>query len=183
MDASRSVLLIDGYNVIAPVAPPGSLADSIWLHRERERLLQRLREHLPEKVRQLTFVIFDAANPPLYSENQYTAFGVNIRFAVGYPEADDLIEELIAACATPKRLAVVSSDHRLQVSAKRRSATVFDSEAWLEQLVSGRVGLAPGVFERLAGTYQDNFEQGKDTDSLLPSPNEVDAWLKEFDLE
>lgn len=181
MDPSQSVLLIDGYNVIAPVAPPGRCSDPLWLHRERERLLGRLRDHLPEQVRRLTIVIFDAANPPTVTGHQYSGFGVDIRFAVGYPEADDLIEELIAACATPKRLAVVSSDHRLQVSAKRRSATVYDSEAWLDHLVAGRVRLAPGVFDRLVVRQEENSEQ--EESSSLPSPNEVNAWLKEFDLE
>ena len=47
--------------------------------------------------------------------------------------------------------------------------------------VAGRVRLAPGVFDRLVVRQQEKNEQ--DESSSLPSQKEVNAWLKEFDLE
>ncbi|TWU11041.1 NYN domain-containing protein [Allorhodopirellula heiligendammensis] len=132
------VLLIDGYNVIAPVAPPGRGASRRWLDVERQRLLDRLVEHLDENVRLRTCVVFDAKDAPTHLASQYLYQGIDVRFAVDYPEADDLLEEIIAQHAAPKTLSVVSSDHRIATSARRRRAGCFDSDTWLDLLLDGR---------------------------------------------
>jgi len=59
---------------------------------------------------------------------------MQVRFARGYPSADDLIEELIVADHVPRQLVVVSSDHRLHKAARRRRATALDSDAWMVEL-------------------------------------------------
>ncbi len=64
--------------------------------------------------------------------------GITVRFAAQYEEADDLIEELIAADSAPRRLVVVSSDHRLQRAARRRRAKAADSDVWYAELVRSR---------------------------------------------
>jgi uncharacterized protein len=136
------LLLIDGYNVVAPVASPGRRPDPNWLQRERMSLLDRLVAHLDEQTLQRTCVVFDAANPPADRPHQFSFHGMEIEFAVDYPEADDLLEELIASHSAPKTLAVVSSDHRVQAAAKRRGAACFESQSWLDDLLDGNVGLA-----------------------------------------
>ncbi|MDB4338582.1 NYN domain-containing protein [Rubripirellula sp.] len=183
MNPSNSVLLIDGYNVISPIAPPGRGSDHRWLERERDLLLNRLFQHLPHLVRQRTCLVFDAVNPPADRDNCYLVSGITVRFATDYPEADDLLEELIDGNATPKRLTLVSSDHRLQAAARRRSATVYDSEDWLDRLLEGQIGLAPGVFERLSEAKREG--QGSDSGDFAEpklSQPEIDQWMKEFDL-
>ena len=136
------LLLIDGYNVVSPVAPPSRNPDANWLHRERMLLIDRLTNHLDEDTRKRTCVVFDAANPPPNRPNEFSMNHITVRFAVGYPEADDLIEELIAAHHSPKQLAVVSSDHRIVAASGRRGAKCFDSQPWLDDLLDGKVCLA-----------------------------------------
>lgn len=136
------ILLVDGYNVVAPVAPPGRMPDPHWLQRERDQLLRRLVKHLDDSVRNRTCVVFDSANPPSDRPSEFEVAGIQVRFAVDYPEADDLLEEIIAAHSAPKSLAVVSSDHRVQAAAKRRGSQTFEAQNWLDNLLDGRIGLA-----------------------------------------
>ena len=170
------------------------------------RLIARLVEHLEDWVREKTCVVFDAANPPRDRPSSFAIQGLEVRFAVGYPEADDLIEELIASHSAPKRLTVVSSDHRVQQAAKRRGWTVFDSEPWFDRLLDGITRLASDVNRsrssrgsgqgRTAGRGRN--EQGgrgrgragddstPDRDSGVgddPDPipqDEVERWMRDF---
>ena len=108
-------------------------------------------------------------------------------FAVDHPEADDLIEEMIAAHATPKKLTVVSADHRIQVYARRRGALAVDSEPWLDRLADGRVQLAipwPPATAKSAGPTGENALAGeKPAIYEKPvSPEDVAGWLKEFGI-
>ncbi|MCC9641369.1 NYN domain-containing protein [Rhodopirellula sp. JC740] len=136
------LLLIDGYNVIGPVAPPSRGGSTNWLHDERQLLLNRLAEHLTDLIRSRTCVVFDARNPPHGVRDQMLFADMDVRFAVGYAEADDLIEELIFQHPNPKSLTVVSSDHRLHAAAKRKKALPIDSEAWLDALLDGHIQMA-----------------------------------------
>lgn len=135
------LLLIDGYNLAQPIAPVRR-PDPRWLQRSRESLLRDLCKHLPETVREQTCVVFDAADPPRNRPSTFAHDGIEVRFAVGYPSADDLLEEIIQAHPTPKRLAVISSDHRIQIAARRRRAVWFDSEPWMDDLTDDRIRLA-----------------------------------------
>jgi len=170
------VLLIDGYNVVAPVAPPGRLTDPMWLQREREQLLRRLVKHLDPRVRARTCVVFDAANPPPDRPSEFELDGIQVRFAVGYAEADDLLEELIAAHSAPKQLAVVSSDHRVQAAAKRRGSQVFESQAWLDDLLDGRIRLAATQ----SGGAGQGSESGGDKPDAVDDDDDVQRWMSEF---
>lgn len=147
-----TVLLIDGYNLIGPVAAPRNFSVSnrrdvrggsapSWLQVERKRLLDRLAEHLGELVCERTCVIFDAKNAPHGRSSETNHHLIQVRYAVDYPEADDLLEELIRNHPTPKHLTIVSSDHRVQSAARRRKATYFDSDPWYDDLLDGKVRL------------------------------------------
>ena len=172
------LLLIDGYNVVSPVAPPSRNSDPNWLHRERMQLIQRLVNHLDESVRNRTCVVFDANNPPRNRPSEFTTEGILVRFAIDYPEADDLIEELIAAHHSPKQLMVVSSDHRIQTAAKRRGALSHDSQPWLDDLLEGKIHLAIRPTGR-AG--QGSGKQEKPTGTM--SDENVSDWMKEFGFD
>lgn len=151
-----TVLLIDGYNVIGPVAPPRDFMVSrearkgssgqvgrpdSWLQVERKRFLDHLAEHLSDLIRERTYVVFDAKNAPRGRAAEAVYQSIQVRYAVEYPEADDLLEELIQNHPTPKHLTVVSSDHRVQVAARRRKAAYFDSDPWYDDVLEGKVRL------------------------------------------
>lgn len=172
------LLLIDGYNVVSPVAPPSGKPDPQWLHRERMQLLGRLKSHLDENTRKRTCVVFDAVNPPRDRPSLFDYHGIEVCFAVDYPEADDLLEELIFSHHAPKTLAVVSSDHRVQAAAKRRGSAIFDSKPWLDGLLEGRVGLAAG--KGRAGQGSDDLEAEDDGKPDSVDDDDVDGWMKEF---
>ena len=171
------LLLIDGYNVVAPVAPPGRASNPTWLQRERNLLLQRLAKHLGEKLRRRTCVVFDAANPPRDRPSEFDFEGIDVRFAVGYPEADDLLESIIANHSAPKTLAVVSSDHRVQAAARRRGSKPYDSQPWLDDLIDGRIGLAASP---ASGAGQGS-EPTRDKPEAV-NDNDVQQWMDEFGL-
>ena len=79
-----------------------------------------------------------------------------------------MIEELILRDSAPRRLTVVSSDHRLQKAAHRRKATAVDSDRWLAQMLRER----------------QSRQQAGPSDSVKPegplSAGEVEFWLKQF---
>ena len=95
---------------------------------------------------------------------------MTIRFAPRDSDADTLIEELIRADTSPKRLTVVSSDHRIQNAARRRRAQPIDSDVWCAELSRRRSagsGAAPQVIK---------------PEGPLP-PSEVTRWLEVFKVE
>ncbi|MGB7327086.1 MAG: NYN domain-containing protein [Rubripirellula sp.] len=168
-------LLIDGYNVLAPTAPPRNPGAN-WLHQERMLLINRLAENLDHETRRRTCVVFDAANPPRDRPHQFTINDIDVIFAVEYPEADDLLEELIAAHPTPKSLAVVSSDARVQTAAKRKRCRSFDSQPWLDELLDGHVRLAIDP----APTEPTRLHRNK---PAPPSESDVADWMREFGFD
>jgi hypothetical protein len=148
------------------------------------RLIDRLVQGIDEELRGRTCVVFDAANPPQDQPSEFNVGGVDVRFAVDYPEADDLLEELISANSSPKTLAVVSSDHRVQTAATRRGCTVHESQPWLDEFLDGVVGLAGGRRRRSGGAWQSGGQgRGAAAKPGGPGPvddREVDRWLREF---
>jgi uncharacterized protein len=143
------LILIDGYNVIAPLGrqaierlPPNRRPSTDQLRLQRDRLIAQVAAGLGPELAEQTTIVFDASDAPPGLPSRYTQQGISIEFSVGYAEADDRLEELIAQHHTPKRLTVVSSDRRVQTAATRRGALSVDSEPWLDQLADGRPRLA-----------------------------------------
>lgn len=179
------LLLIDGYNVIGPVAPPLRGASPNWLHDERQLLLNRLSEHLTDPIRSRTCVVFDARNPPHGVSDQMIFADMDVRFAVGYPEADDLIEELIFQHPNPKSLTVVSSDHRLHAAAKRKKALPIDSDVWLDALLDGHIQMAklPKATSKRKRHKKSDRKSGEPSADASPSGPTLDAMLETEELQ
>ena len=127
-------LLVDGYNLIYAANIVGPGIGPRGLERARQALLNTLAAALPEAERARTVIVFDAAAAPPGLPRQLTHQGMLVRFAAGYESADELLEELIVADSAPKRLTVVSSDHRVQRAARKRRAKAIDSDVWFAEL-------------------------------------------------
>ena len=128
-------ILIDGYNLLNAVGITGRGVGLGSLERSRLALLNFLAESLASDEIPNTTVVFDAANPPPGLPRVVDHRGLTVRFASQYDEADTLIEELIRAETVPRRLTVVSSDHRLQRAARRRRARAVDSDVWYAEVI------------------------------------------------
>lgn len=126
-------ILIDGYNLLHASTVTPTAASQGTLDETRNALLDFLLDHLPPGMAPQTVVVFDQG-----SERGLAATRdhgqLTVMFAVNHPEADDLIEELIQTNSTPRRLTVVSSDHRIHRAAKRRKARAVDSDVWLQEI-------------------------------------------------
>lgn len=89
-------------------------------------------------------------------------------YAGGKREADELIEDLISRSTAPRRLTVVSSDHRIRKAARKRRCRWLTSEAFLQMLLadasrSQRPGGKPGF-----------------TRQVPLKPGQVRDWLTHF---
>jgi predicted RNA-binding protein with PIN domain len=126
-------ILVDGYNVlfalgmIPPVVKRGDLQQA------RQALLNLLADGLGDQAKRCT-VVFDATRSPSRTPGDTTFRGIEVRFTKRRQEADDLITWLIKQCPAPKQLTVVSSDHQLVDSARRRKATPVRADGFLEWL-------------------------------------------------
>lgn len=132
---SKTVLIIDGYNLmhVTRFAPVSQTEGE--LRRCREGLLSLLASHLSSSGHRKITVVFDSENAPKHLPDQQTWRHLHVVFARQENSADDLIAKMIAQQANPKQLVVVSSDHRVQVAAQRRRATPIDSDIWFDAVL------------------------------------------------
>lgn len=131
-------LLIDGYNLLHAAGLLGNRPGPGGLEKARLALLNQLAASLEPGDIARTTVVFDAKQAPRGVPREMTHKGIHVRFAAAHAEADELLEELIRADSAPKRLTVVSGDHRVQTAARRRRATAIGSEEWWDQLLQTR---------------------------------------------
>ena len=160
-------LLIDGYNLLHAVGIIGRGIGPGGLERSRLALLNFLVESLDPKEAAATMVVFDAQEAPPGAPRAMDHRGIGVRFSTGYEDADAMIDELIRADSAPKRLTVVSSDHQVQRSARRREARAVDSDVWYGEIVRGRLDRRQSV-----------PKSAKPGVPLLAE--EVDRWLRRF---
>jgi predicted RNA-binding protein with PIN domain len=128
-------LLIDGYNLLHVT---GLVGRGAGLQGSREALLRFLAATIEPNERSHTTIVFDAAEAPPGLPRLVTHEEMTVHYASDYADADELIEELIAAHHAPRSLLVVSSDHRLQRAAKRRRAPFIDSDQWFAEALRRR---------------------------------------------
>jgi len=160
-------ILIDGYNLLhaAGIIPRGVGRGT--LERARRALLNWLVASLEPKQVAETTIVFDAANPPPGRPRQFEHEGLTVLFSSEHENADAMLEELIKRVAVPKRLVVVSSDHRVQRAARRRRATAVDSDVWY-------------VETRRKRNSTDIVPPAETKPSAPLSATEVQHWLDEF---
>lgn len=128
-------LLIDGYNLMHAAGVVSTRGGRTPLERSRLALLDYIVAARDKSWGDVT-AVFDAAGAPPGLPPRLDYHGVDVQFAKGYRDADELIEELIAASTNPRKLTVVSSDHRVQRAAKRRRAQTIDSDVWYERVIA-----------------------------------------------
>ncbi len=146
-------LLIDGYNLLNATGIPSRGKGPGNLERARQALLNTLVESLPAEELSRTIVVFDGSESPWGVAKQQNHRGMTVMFASKDEDADTVIERLIVADSAPKRLTVVSSDHRLQRAANRRKAIAVDSDVWFARTAARSGGAAAG---ELAGGESDD---------------------------
>src|SRR5215471_1027125 len=166
-------LVIDGYNLLNATGIPSRGKGPGNLERARQALLNTLVESLPPEEVPRTIVVFDASESPWGVAREQNHRGIRVMFAAKDDDADSVIEGLIAKESAPKRLTVVSSDHRLQRAAKRRRATAVDSDVWFAQLLRDRAA-------RLQSGSHPTADVPKPEGPM--SPGEVERWMEEFGL-
>jgi predicted RNA-binding protein with PIN domain len=160
--------LIDGYNLLNVAGVPVPVRGKATLEKARLALLNFLAESLdPEEVPR-TVVVFDAHDPPWGVPREARHKGLLVRFAAREADADSLIEELILADNAPRRLTVVSSDHRIQRAAKRRRARAVDSDVWYAEVVRAR-------------RERHQAAEGPERPTAPLLEEDVTYWLKEFE--
>jgi hypothetical protein len=162
-------VLIDGYNLMNVAGIVGRGMGPGGLARSRLALLNFLVESLePREIAQTT-VVFDASEAPPGLPRVVRHRGLTVRFASQYPDADSLIEELIDQNTAPRRLTVVSSDHRLQRAARRRRAKTMDCDVWYAGVIRRR---------RRRQSHEKRGVAAKPPVPLLAE--EVAYWLRQF---
>jgi predicted RNA-binding protein with PIN domain len=163
-------LLIDGYNLLHASGILGRGVGPGGLERSRAALLNFLAESLEADELAGTTVVFDARLAPPGLPRLVEHRGITVRFAEPGADADQLIEELIRADSAPRRLVVVSSDHRLHRAARRRRSRAFDSDRWYADTLRRRIDRARGT--RPSAKPSEPLSEG-----------EVRFWLRQFGME
>jgi predicted RNA-binding protein with PIN domain len=159
-------LLIDGYNLLNTTGIVASGGGPRGLQQSRLAMLNFLAESLPPEELAQTTVVFDAHDPPRGLPRVLEHRGLTVRFASQYANADELIEELIQADSAPRRLTVVSSDHRVHRAARRRKAAAIDSDAWYARLRQRR--------------RQAPAAEAPERPPLPLLEEDVDYWVRQF---
>ena len=169
--STSCLFLIDGYNLWWASEEIGPDNETGTLKGARESLVHWLLETLTAELAAKTVLVFDAKNPPKNRTSIYNHQGLIVHFAVGYEEADTLMEEYIVLHTAPRNLTVVSSDHRVQRAAKRRRAQAIDSNLWHQRI----------NHEMKAKRATSKTDRSKPNQKLTEF--EVTAWLQNFGLE
>jgi predicted RNA-binding protein with PIN domain len=172
-------LLIDGYNLLHATGAVGSGRRGSHgpgqLARARQRLLQQLSAGLSEEQRLTTQIVFDAHRKVTGDEEQ-VVHGMTVTYSAGFEEADDLLEQIIRQHPQPRTLTVISSDLRVQRTAKARKAQAVSCDQWLMQLLEQSEPSDAAQKPPLQEPQERQERQG----SPLLSAEEVARWLDEF---
>jgi hypothetical protein len=159
--------LIDGYNLLHVTGIFGRGRGPRGLERSRKALLNFLAASLAPSELSQTTIVFDAAGAPPGLPQSYRYEGMQVEFARDPGNADELLERLIAAHDTPRKLVVVSGDHRIQRAARRRRSKAVDSDRWWAKLCLKR-------------RVTDSATTKPQKPTAKPSSFEVDYWVEQF---
>ena len=142
------------------------------LERARETMLELVIKDLPESWRKETTIVFDALEPPEFLPSSYTRSGVHIVFARDYQDADEMIIEMVQNAQRGESVVVISSDHRIQATVRRRHFIYHDSDQWYF-----------GGMKLPERQHSDNSKkaQEKPTPDAPLSKEETEYWLRFFE--
>ncbi|MCA9077292.1 MAG: NYN domain-containing protein [Planctomycetaceae bacterium] len=164
-------ILIDGYNVLHAAGFAQQSYRRGEFEKRRNKLLRLISQQLSTRERLRTTIVFDATDPSVMPSAPHVREDILVIFAGEGGDADATIERLIRENSAPRRLCVVSSDHRLQKAARRRRGRFIDSDVFLQRLAR-----RPTPEER---SQQQVEPTAKHTGNL--PPGEVEAWLRVFE--
>ncbi len=125
--------LIDGYNLLYAMGTLHARTPPDGLERARAALFGFLKGRHGDEAARVT-VVFDARRAPRGAVAEANYQGIQVYFAVGHDEADDLIELLIRRASSPRLLTVISDDHRIQQAGRRRRCPVLGCGDYLALL-------------------------------------------------
>ncbi len=180
--------LVDGYNVVFALGLLDRRAGARALERARRRLLDDLHDGLAAPGHEIT-VVFDSRRGMPGSRSGFEYRGIRVCFARAGDVADDVIERLIAADADPRRLVVISNDHRVQEAARHRGARPWSCAELLDHFLDHPdrpcpmppPGAAPGMSREEVRRWLEEFGDLADDPGFRelfePYPFEDDAGL------
>ncbi|MFK7768887.1 MAG: NYN domain-containing protein [Mariniblastus sp.] len=170
--------LIDGYNLIFQCGLEGRSRDPLSLERARAKLIAAIAARYSKSELGKFVVVFDATSLPIKEDHSVSRkSGINVVFAIDHDDADSLIEELIQKNSNPKKLIVVSSDHRIHKAALRRKSKPIDSDIWFDQLEE-----MPSLSED-ARQSPKQIENPEHSEKNVPQSLADVDWAKEFGLD
>ena len=112
-------------------------------------------------------IVFDATGAPPGLPRTVSHHEMTVHFAPRNSNADEMIEELLEDWQSPKKLIVVSSDHRLQTAAQRKGAHFLGCTEFLDHLERSRQANPTPI-----------ADEPEKQDRL--SEKEIHDWLQEF---
>lgn len=170
-------IIIDGYNVLKTCGFLGNQVGPGTLERARGMFVGMLIQGMNEEERRQVSIVFDSALRRPDLPDQLEQDGIEIHFASGHQDADEMIIEMIQHHSAPKTLLIVSSDHQIQTAATRRKAAALDSEVWFDQWT--RESRNVEVQKTAAQLKTElTLEKKKGNESL--GPEESQKWLAQF---
>lgn len=129
-------LIIDGYNLMHAAGIARQSYGRGDMERCRERLNRELAGLLSPDILQQAVIVYDAFASLSDDNRRQIVNGLMVLYAPKGTDADTEIERLLQQHSVPRRILVVSSDHRLHKSAGRRRARCVDSEDFWTSLTS-----------------------------------------------
>lgn len=165
--------IIDGYNLIFQCGLQTRTATDDMLRKARQRMIHEILSGVSKTVARRITIVFDAAERPLLAKgNSETIGGMKIFYADQYDDADSMIEHLITKHSVPRKLTVVSSDHRLHKAALRRKAIPIDSDLWFDKLEA----------RKLSGNAPQSQQRGQADSTAAKSSEDLKSidWQAEF---
>ena len=157
--------LFDGYNLYHTLRKASDELQSLT-----PRLMCELIAQDMAQLRDKASVVFDGHPLRGQFDQDATIGSVTIVHSRSQSDADTVLERMIRENTAPRRLTVVSSDHRVKRAARRRRAQAVTSQDYIEQL-----------FKRLAKPPRQPSEPREKQRGVVPG--ELKEWLDLFGLD
>lgn len=160
-------VLIDGYNLLHAARMSRHGRDDVG-----RAGLARLLGDWSDRTGEAVTVIFDGASPPSDLAGQLGDPRIRVVYSGPGVTADAKIEECLAADCGARHVLVVSSDHEVQASGRRRRAAVIKSEEFFERVRQ----VVKQPFAQASGLEPEEKRRGLEADGAR-------RWIEEFGLD